>query len=154
MVRKPSRTKSKRKGPAKTKEEPVIELNSFSNEVLASFAQIYDKEVEIDRLKTKHITPLADDIKEIRTKLKASSNIEPTDLKLGYAIYARNRDTASMETEERDRIQDNLRIVFGALGKGGQLDFMHGLDEAETRRRLQVPTSGEGEKPVYLANDE
>ncbi len=82
-------------------------------------------EKEIAALKEKHIRPLMDDLKAVIRKQKKDSNISSEDLKIFYALFKRQESLKDfIDDDEADQVRDHMRIVFGAMAKGGQLDFV------------------------------
>lgn len=78
----------------------------------------------------KHVQPTKDAIKALNRKLKKDVDIDSKDLSLLYKIYARQEMARLLDDEaDRDRIFDNLRATFEAIG--GQLDFVDAMSAVE-----------------------
>ena len=104
----------------------------------------YKVEQDIDRLHDKHLAPLKDARKELCRHLKASTELERKDFDLVYGLFKRQEWAKELDEEaDRDRIQDNLRMAFGALRKGEMLDFVDTL--AKTPRRAGAKAGHESQ---------
>lgn len=84
--------------------------------ILFGMQQVHRKEEEIEAAKAKHIQPLQEDLREIRTALKARTGIAWDDMKPLYDVYDRLKAIGAFEdSEERDKSRDHLLLIFEAL---------------------------------------
>lgn len=97
-----------------------------------TFKTVLGLERQKDSLEEEHIEPVKKAIREKWQTLKADCDIELTDLKLQYKLWKRQEEAKLFdEAEERDRVQDGLRLIFEALNEGEMLDFISGIEQIE-----------------------
>ena len=116
-------------------EEPnrLHNVQEINSRIVRDFKGILDAELRIAELTEEYITPLKDSLKTLRKNLSADTDIDSKDIDLHYKLYKRQEMAKRMEDEEdRNRIQDNLRTVFGAMAQGKTLDFIDVIENGHT----------------------
>ena len=93
-------------------------LKEYDQLIKKGFEARYEHDTKLKSLKETYLDPEQKLKKEDWDNLAVDTGIEKTDLGIDYKKYARERDTEKMDEEERDRIQDNRRIIHHALAKG------------------------------------
>lgn len=105
--------------------DPKHNVGARNAQVQAAFRERFLLEQEVDDLTEKHITKVKDKIKALNRKLKKDTDIDGKDLTLFYKVYKRQETAKTLDEEDRDRIFDNLRATYEAIG--GQLDFVDAM---------------------------
>ena len=126
----------------------TVRLDQLADIIADGFKVRYEHDCAIERAITKHVKPLKDVKKEDWDQLAVDSGIDKKDLGLDYAKYKRQEDARTLDDDDRDRIFDNMRIVYHALGKHQMLDMIDALDPNFMPKRLKEL----GEKPNYLGD--
>ncbi len=93
----------------------------------AAFHEIYELEMEIERLTATHIKGLKERRTELWRTLKADTNITQKVLKANYAPYKLARQ-AQEDEENGDKTLDDLKESFEALHEGATLDWIEAIN--------------------------
>lgn len=118
-----------------SKEEriPLSNVQAINDLINDQFKVIFDHEQHIQEMMDKHISPLKNDLTKIRKNLAADTALDSKDIKDFYSIYKRQELAKLMDDDEdRGRVADAQKVLFGALHKGQTLDCFDVLDEAYT----------------------
>lgn len=111
--------------PKKAKEAPPP-LNSAARQALINekYEERYNREKNIESLVKEHLEAPRKLLKKLKRDLKTNTQIDETDLELGYQVFKRKKDAGAMEDAHTDRIWGNMKDVFLALESGKTLDFL------------------------------
>ena len=138
-------------------------LANINAAVIDGFAKRLNIETQIAALKATHIKPLQEDLSEVVKDQKKESGIDGKDLAIFYAAYKRQQEAkAFVDDDDRDRVLENMRIVFEAMQQGGQLDFIDavtttpsdGTDDAPDNVTQLQPGDGDQNVGTEDAGDE
>lgn len=110
--------------------DPKHNVGARNAAIQKGFAERFKLEQAIKAMTEKHVQPLKDEVKKLNRDLKKNTDIDSVDLTLNYKLFARQESAKLLEDDDRDRILDNLRATFDAIG--GQLDFVSAMESAGT----------------------
>lgn len=95
------------------------------------FEKLFKLRREKEELEAEYLTEVKDAIKKLKRDLKADTDIDSKDIDLMFKLYEREQlAKTAMEDDDSERIQDNLRELFGYLKAGEMLDFIDAIQEA------------------------
>jgi thymidylate synthase len=99
-------------------------IGALNDTIVGVFQKRLKLDREIDKLAEKHIAPIKAEIKELMGTMKADTTIENKDTTLVYKLWKRQEDAKEvMDEDDGDRVQDNIKTLFGALLAGEMIDF-------------------------------
>jgi hypothetical protein len=99
-------------------------IGALNDTIVNAFQERLRLDRQMDALNDKHIAPVKAEIKELMTTLKADTTIQNKDTNLIYKLWKRQEDAKEvMEEDDGDRVQDNIKTLFGALLAGEMIDF-------------------------------
>lgn len=132
MARKPKAGKPDDEGEidAATGKRVLTNVAARQGCIQNGFEKLFKLRREKEELEEKHLKDVKDAIKKLKRDLKADTDIDSKDLDLAFKLYEREHIAKSMEDDDAERIQDNLREIFGALQAGEMVDFISVLQEA------------------------
>lgn len=95
------------------------------------FEKLYAMRRKKEELEAEHLSDIKDQIKTLKRNLKADTDIDSKDIDLMFKLYEREQlAKKEMEDDDSERIQDNLRELFGYLKNGEMLDFIEAIEKA------------------------
>jgi ribosome modulation factor len=110
--------------------KPQPNAASLDGCIKAAFQAIYAKKQDIAAEMAAHVDDHKEDLRKLWQTVKKDTGFNLKDLKLNYALYARERDADDLDDEsEREKVQNGLRASFRALKNGQMVNF---LDHVET----------------------
>jgi len=113
---------------------------AINERIARDFSERLKLERDIKDAIDEHVKPLREARTKLKRELKAAVDIDGEDLDVMFAVFKRKEQGAAMdEAGDRERVAENLRIVFNALVKGQMLNFIDviGTDYVPTRATAQ-----------------
>lgn len=112
-------------------QEELANREARNDLIRSTFEEMYQLDGELKAAEEKHTQPIKDAQKRAWRHLKAESGLTIKNARALYRVMAMDRDSQASE-DEADSTQDDLREIFAALAKGGQVNF---LDAFEIREK-------------------
>jgi len=125
---------------------------TINQTIIDGFKKRLSLENQIDAVKDKYVQPLQDERKELNRTIKADTDIDAKDLDLAFKVWKRQEQAKQFDDEDdRGRILDNMRTVFGALAAGEMLNFMDVMDDGHVNANAKADADEEAEEQADAA---
>lgn len=112
--------------------------------ISAGFEEVYKLDCEIDRAIERHVQKTKDARKKKMRNIKADTNVNLKVLNVGYKTFKMAQDAKNDEETGAETL-DMMRIMYGAMQAGEQLDWLSAIEIA----------TPEGKAPAFVgAGDE